>query len=115
MVQIRFGHGAIIAMLVALVLSYVTSDPTIALASATAFAVSECIDWLVFSITRRPLRDRLWISSALSIPLDTFIFFGMIDALTAPVVLTALASKFAGVTIVWMIMAWRARNSACPG
>ena len=29
----------------------------IALASATAFAVSECIDWLVFSITKRPLHD----------------------------------------------------------
>ncbi|KTC05226.1 preQ0 transporter [Pseudomonas syringae] len=115
MVQIRFGHGAILAMLAALVLSYVTSDPSIAMASATAFAVSECIDWLVFSITKRPLRDRLWISSALSIPLDTFIFFGMIDALTAPVVVTALASKFAGVSIVWMIMAWRARNNACPG
>jgi uncharacterized PurR-regulated membrane protein YhhQ (DUF165 family) len=49
-------------MLAALVLSYVTSDPSIALASATAFAVSECIDWLVFSITKRPLRDRLWIA-----------------------------------------------------
>ncbi len=62
-------------LLAALVLSYITSDPAIALASATAFAVSECIDWLVFSITKRPLHDRLWISSALSIPLDTFIFF----------------------------------------
>jgi uncharacterized PurR-regulated membrane protein YhhQ (DUF165 family) len=40
-------------MLAALVLSYITSDPSIALASATAFAVSECIDWLVFSITKR--------------------------------------------------------------
>lgn len=30
MVQTRFGHGAIIAMLAALVLSYVTSDPAIA-------------------------------------------------------------------------------------
>ncbi|MFH7450956.1 preQ0 transporter, partial [Pseudomonas syringae pv. tagetis] len=81
MVQIRFGHGAIIAVLVALVLSYVTSDPTSALASATAFEVSECIDWLVFSVTSRPLRDRLWISSALSIPGDTVIFFGMIAAM----------------------------------
>lgn len=89
MVQTRFGHGAILAMLAALVLSYVTSDPAIALASATAFAVSECIDWLVFSITKRPLHDRLWISSALSIPLDTFIFFGLIDALTPGVILTA--------------------------
>ena len=115
MVQTRFGHGAIIAMLVALVLSYVTSDPTIALASATAFAVSECIDWLVFTITKRPLHDRLWLSSALSIPVDTFIFFGLIDALTAPVILTALLSKFAGVTAVWLVMVWRARKNACAG
>ncbi|MFD2642909.1 VUT family protein [Pseudomonas japonica] len=112
MVQTRFGHGALVAMLVALVLSYVTSDPAIALASATAFAVSELIDWLVFSITRRPLHDRLWISSALSIPIDTFIFFGMIGALTPAVVGTALASKFAGVTAVWLAMAWRVRKNA---
>ncbi|WLG51916.1 VUT family protein [Pseudomonas sp. FP1742] len=112
MVQTRFGHGTIAAMLVALGLSYVTSDPSIALASATAFAVSECIDWLVFSLTRRPLHDRLWISSALSIPLDTFIFFGMIDALTPGVILTALGSKFAGVTVVWLAMAWRLRKQA---
>ena len=112
MVQTRFGHGAIIAMLAALVLSYVTSDPAIALASATAFAVSECIDWLVFSITKRPLHDRLWISSALSIPLDTFIFFGLVGALTPAVAGTALVSKFAGVTVVWLIMAWRIRKRA---
>ncbi|WP_397458005.1 preQ0 transporter [Pseudomonas asplenii] len=111
MVQTRFGHGAIVAMLVALLLSYVTSDPAIALASATAFAVSECIDWLVFTVTRRPLHDRLWISSALSIPLDTFIFFGLIGALTPAVILTALGSKFAGVTVVWLAMAWRQHNT----
>jgi hypothetical protein len=57
----------------------------------------------------------LWISSALSIPLDTFIFFGMIDALTAPVLLTALGSKFAGVTAVWLIMTWRERKRAFAG
>ena len=81
MVQTRFGHGALVAMLAALVLSYITSEPAIALASATAFFVSELIDWLVFSITKRPLRDRLWLSSALSIPVDTFIFFGMIGSI----------------------------------
>ena len=113
MVQTRFGHGALLAMLGALVLSYITSEPAIALASATAFAVSELIDWLVFSITKRPLHDRLWLSSALSIPLDTFIFFGMIGALTPAVVGTALGSKFAGVTVVWLAMAWRARKNAC--
>ncbi|PSS47447.1 VUT family protein [Pseudomonas sp. BBP2017] len=112
MVQTRFGHGALVAMLVALVLSYVTSEPAIALASASAFAVSELIDWLVFSITKRPLHERLWLSSALSIPIDTFIFFGMIGALTPAVAGTALASKFAGVTAVWLIMAWRLRKPA---
>ncbi|MFK0086612.1 VUT family protein [Pseudomonas sp. NPDC090755] len=115
MVQTRYGHGALVAMLVALVLSYVTSEPAIALASATAFAVSELIDWLVFSITRRPLHDRLWLSSALSIPIDTFIFFGMIGALTPAVVGTALASKFAGVTAVWLIMVWRLRKRVVTG
>ncbi|MFQ6572359.1 VUT family protein [Pseudomonas sp. UM16] len=115
MVQTRFGHGALVAMLVALVLSYVTSEPAIALASATAFAVSELIDWLVFSITKRPLHDRLWLSSALSIPIDTLIFFGMIGALTPAVVGTALASKFVGVTAVWLIMAWRLRKPAIAG
>jgi len=73
------------------------------------------IDWLVFSITKRPLHDRLWISSALSIPLDTFIFFGMIDAFTPAVILTAMGSKFAGVTVVWLIMAWRLRKLAIAG
>lgn len=115
MVQTRYGHGALAAMLAALVLSYVTSEPAIALASATAFAVSELIDWLVFSITRRPLRDRLWLSSALSIPVDTFIFFGMIGAFTPVVLGTAMASKFAGVTVVWLVMAWRARKTALAG
>ncbi|MFS0828351.1 VUT family protein [Pseudomonas phoenicis] len=112
MVQTRYGHGALLAMLAALVLSYVTSQPAIALASATAFFVSELIDWLVFSLTRRPLRDRLWLSSALSIPVDTLIFFGMIGALTPVVVGTAMASKFAGVTAVWLAMSWRARRGA---
>ena len=112
MVQTRFGHGALLAMLAALVLSYITSDPSSALASATSFAVSECIDWLVFSITKRPLHDRLWISSALSIPIDTFIFFGMIDAFTPGVIIIAMASKFAGVTCVWLAMAWRLRKAA---
>lgn len=115
MVQTRYGHGALVAMLVALVLSYVTSEPAIALASASAFAVSELIDWLVFSITKRPLHDRLWLSSALSIPIDTFIFFGMIGALTPAVIGTALASKFAGVTAVWLIMAWRLRKRVVTG
>ena len=38
------------------------------------------------------------------------LFFGLIGALTPAVVGTALASKFAGVTVVWLAMAWRLRR-----
>jgi hypothetical protein len=31
------------------------------------------------------------------------------------VIITALASKFAGVTAVWLIMAWRERKQAVAG
>src|SRR4051812_26558679 len=64
MVQTRFGHGSLLAMVTACLLSYWLADPYVALASATAFAVSELIDWVVFTVTRRSLRDRLWLSSA---------------------------------------------------
>ncbi|MNR50378.1 hypothetical protein D3C85_1698850 [compost metagenome] len=69
----------------------------------------------MFTLTKRPLHDRLWLSSALSIPIDTFIFFGMIGALTPAVVGTAMASKFAGVTVVWLAMAWRVRKRVVTG
>ena len=61
---------------------------------------------------RRSRSGRLWLSSALSIPVDTFIFFGMIGALAPAVVGTAMASKFTGVTAVWLAMAFRARRAA---
>lgn len=112
MVQTRFGHGALVAMLVALARAMAGSEVTYDSTSATAFFISELIDWLVFSVTRLPLRDRLWLSSALSIPVDTFIFFGMIGALAPAVVGTAMASKFTGVTAVWLAMAFRARRAA---
>jgi hypothetical protein len=38
----------------------------------------------------------------------------MIGALTPAVIITALASKFAGVTAVWLIMAWRVRKQPSP-
>jgi Uncharacterized ACR, YhhQ family COG1738. len=109
MVQVRFGHWALAAMLGATVLSFLLADPFVAAASVTAFAVSELIDWAVFTVTRRPLRDRLWISAALSVPVDTAIFFGMLGVWEPTVWAASLVSKLAGVSAVWMLM--RARDS----
>ncbi|PWC41375.1 preQ0 transporter [Azospirillum sp. TSO22-1] len=108
MVQVRFGHGSLAAMAAGSVLSYLLADPFVALASVAAFAVSETIDWAVFTVTRRPLRDRLWLSAALSVPADTAIFFGMIGVWSPAVWTASIASKLAGVTAVWLLM--RARE-----
>lgn len=108
MVQVRFGHWSLAAMAAGIALSYVLADPFVALASVAAFAVSETIDWAVFTVTRRPLRDRLWLSAALSVPVDTAIFFGMIGVWAPSVWTASIASKLAGVTAVWLLM--RARD-----
>ncbi|PGH53043.1 preQ0 transporter [Azospirillum palustre] len=108
MVQVRFGHWALAAMLSGTVLSYLLTDPFVATASVVAFAVSEMIDWAVFTVTRRPLRDRLWISAALSVPVDTAIFFGMLDVWDPTVWAASFASKLLGVSVVWLLM--RARD-----
>lgn len=112
MVQVRYGHWSLAAMLVGSILSYLLADPFVAMASVTAFAVSELIDWAVFTVTRRPLRDRLWISAAFSVPVDTAIFFGMLDIWDPAVWTAGLASKLAGVSVVWFVM--RARARALP-
>lgn len=108
MVQVRFGHWALAAMLSGTVLSYLLTDPFVATASVVAFAVSEMIDWVVFTVTKRRLRDRLWLSAALSVPVDTALFFGMLDIWEPGVWAASLASKLLGVSAVWLMM--RARD-----
>ncbi len=112
MVQVRYGHWSLGAMVVGAGLSYLLADPFVATASVTAFAVSETIDWVIFTITRRPLRDRLWLSAGLSTPIDTAIFFGMIGVWTPTVWLASVASKLAGVTVVWLLMRQRTARMA---
>ncbi len=112
MVQVRFGHWALAAMLGGTVLSYLLADPFVATASVAAFAVSELIDWAVFTITKRPLRDRLWLSAALSVPVDTALFFGMLGIWEPGVWAASLASKLLGVSVVWAMM--RARDGRMP-
>jgi uncharacterized PurR-regulated membrane protein YhhQ (DUF165 family) len=75
MVQARVGHWSLLPMALACLVSWLLGDPVVAAASAAAFAVSETVDWAVFTLTRRPLRDRLWISSACAVPADTAVFF----------------------------------------
>jgi hypothetical protein len=72
--QRSWGHQTLALMLVAALLSYRLGSPRFAVASALAFLMSETIDWLIYSLTKRPFADRVLISVAFSAPVDTACF-----------------------------------------
>ena len=110
--QRQVGHYVLIAMLAAGIITYLMVDPFIALASVAAFLVSETADWIVYSVTRRPLRDRILASSAVSSPLDSVVFLGLIGILTPASFILQTLSKFAGALVIWGILRHRA-SRAC--
>ena len=99
--QRQIGHWVAAPMVVALVISYLMADPFVALASACAFAVSEATDWLVFTITKRPLKDRVLLSCGFSAPIDTAVFLGMIGILSPGLFAISVASKLVAAVILW--------------
>lgn len=111
MAQRQIGHSVIFATLAAGVLTWFTVDPFVATASVTAFLVSEMADWLVFTITKRPLRDRILISSAVSTPLDTLTFLAIMNFLTPAAFTLETVSKLLGAVVVWVILRRLARRA----
>ena len=73
-VQRRMGHKVLIVMALAIAWSFFYAWPVIALASGIAFAVSEIVDWLIFTLTKYRLSTRILLSSAIAAPVDTTIF-----------------------------------------
>ncbi len=68
------GHWVLVAMAMALAVSYLLADPFVAVASALAFAISELADWAVYSFTKKPFHSRVLLSSVLSAPIDSAVF-----------------------------------------
>jgi|TARA_Y100000296_G_scaffold54875_1_gene63026 hypothetical protein len=100
--QRKIGHWVIPVMLVGGAISYVMADPFVAIASVTAFLISEGVDWLVYTFTKRPLRDRILLSSAVGTPIDSIVFTAMIGILSPINVIVMTASKMVGAIIVWL-------------
>jgi hypothetical protein len=73
-VQREMGHKVLILMAIAVAWSFFYSWPVIALASGIAFAISEMVDWMVYTFTKYRLSTRILISSALATPVDTTVF-----------------------------------------
>jgi queuosine precursor transporter len=110
--QREIGHKVLLATLLAGGITYLMVDPAIAVASITAFVISEMADWAVYSFTRRPLQSRILISSLISVPLDTVVFQHLAGYLTPAAFTTEVLSKALGVAMVWYLL--KLRVSAEP-
>lgn len=73
-VQREMGHKVLIVMAIAIGWAFFYAWPVIVIASGTAFAISEIVDWLLFTFTKYKLSTRILLSSALATPIDTTIF-----------------------------------------
>ncbi|MDR1857804.1 MAG: VUT family protein [Desulfovibrio sp.] len=110
-VQIRTGHHVLWAMLAGCIASWYLASPELAIASAAAFAVGEAFDWALFSFTRRPFSQRILLSSLVGVPLDSFVFLGLVGMAT-PVTFAAMtASKLVGAMLVFLVVR---RREAAP-
>lgn len=102
--QWEIGHWVVIAMLVAGGISYFMSAPVVALASVTAFLISEAIDWAVYTFTRKPLSQRILLSSAVAVPVDTIVFLQMVGFFDWTAVALVSAAKMLGALVFWIVL-----------
>jgi len=108
------------AMITGLLLSTLTSWITIVVASGLAFLISETVDWAVYTFSKKPLSQRIMVSSLASAPLDQLVFIGLASLVVPGIfawgtVLTGIASKLLGAWIVSRIVAAQERRSAQNG
>jgi len=99
----EIGSRIYLAMLAGVILSYVMADPFVAVASAVAFGLSELIDALVFTYTKKPMRDRVLLSSAASTPIDSAVFLLMLGFFNWLGFAIMVIVKMIGAVIVWKI------------
>lgn len=102
--QREIGHWVILAMLVAGAISYFMAAPVVALASVTAFLVSEAIDWAVYTFTRKPLSQRILYSSAVSVPVDTLIFLQLVGIFDWVGFVLVTIAKMVGALVFWAVL-----------
>lgn len=108
--QREIGHKVLLATAAAGLITYFLVDPVIAVASVTAFFLSELTDWAIYSFTKRPLQSRILLSSLFAVPVDTLAFQHLAGYLTPAAFSTEVLSKALGVAIVWYLLKLRFGN-----
>jgi hypothetical protein len=104
--QREIGHKVLGAMAIGAILSYFMADPFVAIASVIAFAISEMVDWGVYTYTKRPLRDRILLSSALGTPVDSAVFLLILGFFSPLGFLLMTLAKMLTAVILW----WRLKD-----
>ena len=112
--QREIGHKVLLATLMAGIPVWYFAGPGLALASLIAFALSETMDWAVYSFTKRPLQSRILLSSLLSVPVDTLAFQHLAGYLTPAAFVTEVLSKAVGVAVVWWLLRMRVGDTESP-
>ncbi|MGB0907986.1 MAG: hypothetical protein ACPGVT_10875 [Maricaulaceae bacterium] len=110
--QREIGHEVLIAMAIALGLTYATSGGALALASGAAFLISELVDYALFTLTKYKLSTRVLLSSALAAPIDTTAFlygasFIRGGQFTVPNVVMSVGGKMIGALVIWWLIKQR--------
>lgn len=110
--QRELKHWVWGAMITGLLLSMLTSWIVVVFASAAAFLISETVDWAVYTFSKRPLSQRIMISSLASAPLDQIVFIGLASQIPSQhgifawgTIITGILSKLLGAWIVSKIVA----------
>jgi len=117
--QREVKHWILAAMILGLALSTLTSWVTIVVASGVAFLISETSDWAVYTFTKRPLSQRILISSLVGAPIDQVVFIYLASMVVPGMfawgtILTGIVSKLIGAVIVSYLVAQREKRAAAP-
>ncbi|MGD2131751.1 MAG: VUT family protein [Maricaulaceae bacterium] len=117
--QRQIGHWVLACMAVALVLSVLLAGPEIALASGAAFAISELVDWALFTFTRFRMSTRIMLSSLIAAPVDTTVFlygasFVRAGSLSVANAVMSILGKLSGAAVISAIVR-RAEDSGRIG
>ncbi len=107
--QREIGHYIFVPLIIGVSISFFMAPPEIALASGIAFAVSEVADWMVYTFTKRPLSQRVLISSCIGVPIDSVIYLTGASAVvpgifTGWVLGSMIVSKLSGALFVFYVI-----------
>ena len=103
--QRQIGHWVLLCMGLALVLSIWLAGPQIAFASGAAFAISELVDWALFTFTRFRMSTRIMLSSLFAAPIDSVVFlygasFVRAGSLSLVNALMSIVGKLSGAVVI---------------